>query len=318
MEFIEEDLIQAASIAKAKNRKSNWIKWGVLAACVCLLVVGSTQLYQRFLGPENATHSGNEGNVGFDGDNFVTVPAIELPKNTNGSAMDMIALIVYQNRIYTQSIYYDGEEASQISDLVDTYLGYAKGNIDEWSSQEEYSKELAATVMGDVYTVKGYDSEFRLCIKGQYNDENGNTIEYVNFYDHLNGISLGTGKDLFGDRLQLMNQWDYAKYQEHQNWDTGWPNYEYHDLSGVTDADLEAFLTQLYSSEFVDLSESNIYDKEQGHLYFYMKDGTNIPLRLMEGGYVSYQPLGWYFVKMPGEIFDKIYNAIQPSKTIQP
>jgi hypothetical protein len=38
----------------------------------------------------------------------------------------------------------------------------------------------------------------------------------------------------------------------------------------------------------------------------------------MEGGYVSYQPLGWYFVKMPGEIFDKIYNAIQPSKTIQP
>ena len=40
-----------------------------------------------------------------------------------------------------------------------------------------------------------------------------------------------------------------------------------------------------------------------------MKDKTRVELRLFEGGYVGYQALGWYFVKMPGDIFDKIYEA---------
>ena len=40
-----------------------------------------------------------------------------------------------------------------------------------------------------------------------------------------------------------------------------------------------------------------------------MKDNTRIELRLFEGGYVGYQDLGWYFVKMPGEIFNRLYEA---------
>lgn len=314
-EFIDADLIQDAAIATGKKKQRNRVKWGLTAACISLLVLGILQLSN----PENGFAPGSDsqiiepGNdVSLDGSNFVNVPTIELPKTTNGAAMDMIGLIVYDGRIYTQSTYYEGEQAVPISHLVGDYLGYAKGNIDEWSNQDDYTVEFASTVVGDFYKVKGYDSEFRICMKGQYETEDGSIIEYVHFYDNLNGISLAKGKDLFEDRLYLMNGWDSVKYQDHQNWDNGWPNYEYHKLEGVTNADFEAFLTELYSSEFVDLTMSNIYDKEQGHLYFYMKDGTEIPLRLFEGGYVGYQPLGWYFVKMPGELFDTIYNAIQP------
>ena len=40
-----------------------------------------------------------------------------------------------------------------------------------------------------------------------------------------------------------------------------------------------------------------------------LTDGTVIPLRLIEGGYVGYGALGWYFVRIPGEVFDAVYDA---------
>lgn len=312
IEAIDVDLIQEAADIKGKKKQVNWVKWGITAACIgllCLGVIQMSKLHQR---------SGSNGPIDLgdkvrqESSKGVNVPAIQLPENTNGAAMEMIALIVYDGRIYTQSTFYEGNQAIQVSSLVGDYLGYAKGNIDEWSSQDEYTVEFASTVPGKFYRVEGYDSQFRICMKEQYENEDGSITEYVSFYDNLNGISLEKGRDLFVDRLKLTNGWDSVKYQEHHNWDNGWPNYEYHELADVSETDLDTFLDELYSSDFVDLGNSDIYDAEQGHLYFYMKDGTQVPLRLFDGGYVGYQPLGWVFVKMPGEAFDKIYHAIQP------
>ena len=42
-----------------------------------------------------------------------------------------------------------------------------------------------------------------------------------------------------------------------------------------------------------------------------LSDGTTVELRLIEGGYVGYQELGWYFVKMPGDVFDAVLAACQ-------
>lgn len=49
----------------------------------------------------------------------------------------------------------------------------------------------------------------------------------------------------------------------------------------------------------------------QGHLFCALSDGTTVELRLIEGGYVGYQELGWYFVKMPGDVFDAVLAACQ-------
>ena len=55
-----------------------------------------------------------------------------------------------------------------------------------------------------------------------------------------------------------------------------------------------------------------IYDSAvQGHLFCALSDGTTVELRLIEGGYVGYQELGWYFVKMPGDVFDAVLAACQ-------
>ena len=73
-------------------------------------------------------------------------------------------------------------------------------------------------------------------------------------------------------------------------------------------------MSQLDSGGFVytwnpDSSDNSIYDKNQAHLILSMTDGTTVKLRLIEGGYVGYEPLGWYFVKIPEDIFNAVYDA---------
>lgn len=149
--------------------------------------------------------------------------------------------------------------------------------ISNFLRTQKYAEEFAGTAIGDVYMV--------------------------------NGISLNTGKDLFGDRLKLEGNYDYIKYLTQDNWDNGWPNYNYLDLKDITQVDIDAYIKELYNGEFVSMENSNIYDNPSHHIFVYMKDKTRVELRLFEGSYVGYQALGWYFVKMPGDIFEKIYSA---------
>jgi hypothetical protein len=250
----------------------------------------------------------------YTGDHAVYIPALELPKNTDGVEYDMICLFVYQGRIYTQAGWYYNEDVSAIIGLIGERIGYAKGNINEWSKQGEYAVEFAGSVRGDVYTVNGYSPEFRLCMMGEYTDDDGNHVQWLNFYENLNGIGLTYGSDLFGDRLQLRDNLEKIKYQEHDNWNNySSLDYIFYDLTSVSDEGIAAFIDELYSNKFEYVYETvgidNFYQSEQAHLYFQMNDSTVIEMRLFEGGYAGYQHLGWYFVKMPGKAFDSIFNA---------
>lgn len=314
LELIDHDLIEEAATARKKKKVPNWKKWGAIAASICLVVIGASYIGRGQRGDEKeyqgSEQEGYENTHGITQDKGVNVPGIELPKNNNSDA-DMIGLIVYQGNIYTQAGWYVGKDADEIQDLVGERIGYAKGGIDEWSTQDEYADELASTLRGDVYTVNGYGSEFRICIQGEYeNGDSGETIEYIEFYENLNGITLYKGEDFFEDRLHLMTNWESVQYQEHDNWNNApVDEYEYHTLEGVTDVHMEEFFKELSTSDFVDLTGTEIYSENQAHLIVTMKDGTDIELRLFEGGYVGYQPMGWYFVKMPGEIFDLVFQA---------
>ena len=74
------------------------------------------------------------------------------------------------------------------------------------------------------------------------------------------------------------------------------------------------FLNQMNHGKFVyawtDDMDQSIYDtSNQVHLILTMEDNTIVRLRLIEGGYVGYDALGWYFVQIPGETFDAVYAA---------
>lgn len=315
---IDNDLIKEAS--NINKRRKVYNKWYVIAASLCVVILGTALFNNYGMGKHfeyekeivaNEEIVSNEENTSNEEikNSLVYIPKIELPKESN-ALFDMIGFVIYKGNIYTQAESFIGESAEKVDSLVGKRLGYAKGNIDEWSNQEAYAEEFAGSAIGDVYTVNGYDEDFCVCIRGSYKEDGKGEVEYIEFFENLNGIGLNTGKDLFGNRLKLEGNYDYLKYITHDNWNNdGWFNYNYLDLKDTTQVDIDEFIKELYNGEFVNMENSNIYDNPSHHIFVYMKDKTRIELRLFEGGYVGYQSLGWYFVKMPGDIFEKIYAA---------
>ena len=318
-EICRELLSRREDYRRVKRKKQKNVF--VSAACLCLAAFIGIGLWKGgvFDGvkvlkesqKDSDTNTVSPPEVHYEG-YAVSIPPIEIPQSEEGVSADMIGLVVYRGGIYTETSRYYGDDAQALYSLVGEYLGYATGTIDEWSSQDEYSREFASTCTGDVYSVNGYDTDFRICMCQNIEDSNGEQILWLQFYERLNGIGVTYGSDLFGDRLNMAGNWNEVLYNSHESWDNGVSAYM--PLPGITENDIESFLSSLYSGEFeyVYDTDKNFYDssKTQGHLFFTMNDGTKIELRLFEGGYVGYQDMGWYFVKMPGEDFDRIFDAI--------
>ena len=303
-------------LAQKQKRKYRWIPWAA-AACL-LLAVGVGALLPPpapITEPIPETHTLPLQNQ----ETGVWIPAIELPTPQETAMADMIAFVMYQGKMYTDAEMYSEEESPRLEGLLGEQIGESTGTIDEWSDEAEYAHEFASNVPGAVYTVQGYDPEFRLCVRRDFTDDSGAHRMWLHFLERLNGIRLSTGADLFEDRLHLRGNVTSIQWQAHSDWD--W------NLGGIQDAAISedvwnAFLDAMDAGQFVDThrpdcepfyegrAHSSVYDTpNQAHLFLTMTDGTRVELRLIEGGYVGYAPLGWYFVQIPGEAFDAVYAA---------
>lgn len=64
MEHIDSDLIDEAETYKGAKKKNKWVKWGTIAACLCLMVAASVTVLPRLT---NTTPSNDTTNsIGFD------------------------------------------------------------------------------------------------------------------------------------------------------------------------------------------------------------------------------------------------------------
>ncbi|MCR5204904.1 MAG: hypothetical protein K6E47_07585 [Lachnospiraceae bacterium] len=240
------------------------------------------------------------------------VPALSVPEPKEWAMCDMIGTLVYKGGIYTQSdnMYMD-MEAEQKEALLGEYLGHATSSLDEWSSFEEYSKEFASTYEGDVYSVKGYDPQFRVCVRceAEYDGEKHLSLFFL---ERLNDITINSGYDVFEARLRVREKYVSCKWESHDDWD--YARNIYHDLE-LDDETWGRFMDMVDTCKFVytwnpDTNSSSIYRTDnQVHLYIQLDDGLEVHMRLIEGGYVGYQGLGWYFVKIPEDIFNKVFEA---------
>lgn len=322
----EDDQAERAPGRKSAG-KNTWKKWTALVACLCLVVAGAAAwsanvLFVDDLGRTEGSSQAAASAVG------VAIPEVKLPKKTDGAAIDMLALVAYQGNVYLESgDLYTGQAAEAIYGLVDQCVGYGTGNIDEWSGPEDYKKEfsgeewelfgedgklpgLAGTVSGKVYQVKGYDPDFRLCMVEEFEKEDGTGTELViSFLERLNGITVTTGQDLFGDRLHLAENQVSVEQVDHQTW-FSWDYEKGGDLPktplGISEENWGAFLDALYAGKFEDLTGTEIYDRITMHLYVHMKDHTVVSLWISEDGYVIYDGLPWYGVKVSGEELEQI------------
>lgn len=313
---IDDEFIEApesvGATGKVKRRRT-----AIIAACIAaLLIAGAAAAALNMRGgtpdaPQPAVVSDSAAGENTDA---LYIPAIELPESTDGAAMDMIGLVVYKGGIYTQAEWYNDEQAEKLRQtLVGEKLGHAKGTIDEWSTQDDYATEFASTYDADIFAVNGYGDDFRVCMSYVWEDENGASHASVEFMERLNGIYLDAGADLFRDRLRLPGRVVSVDYQRHEDWD--YAVNEFHTVS-VTAESMDAFIDALCAGKFVNTWETmnDIYERDdisQKHLLLHMEDGTTVSLRLFGNGYIGYGPLGWYFVDMPGEAFDAVWELCE-------
>ena len=280
-------------INRPSKKKNAWILCTASVA-VCISIVVAISVFGKFRVNNH------------NGDYAVYIPVIDLSEQTDYTLMmNMIGLFVYQGRIYTVTDQYYKEGSKAIENLIGERLGHAKGNINEWSKQDEYAVEFAGTAKGDVYAVNGYDPQFRLCLKVDYTDDNGEFVGYaIQFFENLNNIGLTFGSDLFEDRLRLRGRWDNVKYQVY---DSEGNNDVYHTLEGVSNEDISAFIDKLYSGKFKYANNAYSSGLKRVSLNFQMNDNTKVTIELVEGGYVG-DPSS-YHIKIPGDVFNKIFNA---------
>lgn len=287
---------------------------------LCLVVILGVGIWQSgMLGQSDAPVSGDtpsQGGISIadttDNTEYaVYTDSVHLPENTSGMAADMIGCLVYKGKLYTQSADFYKYDAATAQQLVGEYVGEAKDILhclDYGLSKENWEVEFASTYSGPVYKVNGYSEDFRLCIYVNNDQE-----QWLQILDNYDGIGLNTGADLFEKRLHITGNVESITYRTYDDLEK--QNSE-KKLTGITEEQMDEFLSELCSSPFVRIdpeSSPEFYEsaETQGHLYLNMKDGTVVELRLIDGGYVGCESLGWVFVKMPGEQFDAVLAACQ-------
>lgn len=293
---MDEELIAEAAPGKKPPKKAKnaaWVKWGAMAACLCLVIGGIVW--------RTKTLSHKEEPSGYVvSEKGITIPALEVSLAKETAAMsDMIGFFIYEGRCY---VYY--ENFSEAEDVVGEYLGTVTGMIDEWTPEEGYV-DFAGSIRGNFYSVKGYDPEFMLCTK----EANG----IVTMYICNNGITLKYGKELYEDRLHLSGNITGVQYESRDSW--FYSKEEVYELNKEK-AYIREFIGKLDAEEFLLCQDvavqegwEHMVDSEIYHLYFNMKDGTKIHLRLHEDGYVRFQGFWDVCVKIPAETYDKLLAA---------
>ena len=233
----------------------------------------------------------------------IYIPKLELPKDTNSKA-DMMGLIVYQGRVYTQT----GTKISSDSakKLLGEKLGTTKGNIDEWSKQKDYAVELASSIgKQDVYSVKGYDKGFRIMT---YMKIDG-TI-YSEFFECSNGITVKSGADIFS-KLKIENNIKEAKYEKYDSWNNNKQLYkEFGKLQVLNSFVNELKNTVPYTQESLTYLFDDKVETKQKFVYITLNDGSQVQLRLFKDGYIYYDNSHIFF-KMEKEAFDKLWNELE-------
>ena len=293
---VREDFVEEAQGATSAKRPA-WVRWCALAACLCLLVVG-TVVWKPWSPYENKPASPNTSVA--QTSKGITIPKAEVTlSQPDGVEMDMLAFFIYQGRCYLQ---YDRLDHG--SGLVGEKVGTATGLIDEWTPAEGYV-ELAGSVSGDFYTVRGFDPEFMLCMK-----EEGDAVQ---LFVCNNGITLYQGSELFEDRLGLSDGLKAVTYEDEDSWYNG-----KEDIHTLNDLDaIKTLIAAMDEAKFQLSDQAELYEEEDGglskelyHVYCKLDNGVTVTLRLFQGGYVTFTGLPDACVQVPEATFDAFLAAL--------
>lgn len=301
-----EDRLEKHQQERRRPRKTLYIAASIVLAVGIGLAAPS--VWQQVSGPGAPPATVSRGNpdkpepvVNTPGS--VVIPKMELPDMGSGVKMDMVALVVYQGNVYTQSA--TRIDAAGATALRGDKLGRTTGGIDEWSGKDQYI-ELASNVgETDIYTVKGYDSDFRIMT---YTEIDGEV--YAELFEHANGITVSSGADLIG-KLILEGRIASAQWESFASWNNGLQQYE----PLANDGTLSSFLAALQNANPLaaePLMNQGIYEHENRKvIYLKLEDSTRVELTLFGEGLVRYGNAPVFF-----EVESGAFQALWESMSI--
>lgn len=180
--------------------------------------------------------------------------------------------LYYDGRMYSGGFLKQGEGSDGVCDKeLGTVYGYDKAL---WSTDK--TKLYAAESEAKLYSVKGYDSTFRVCLY----DENSDTV-YL--FECLNDVTLSSGKDIFKKRLALNSYTDIELTAGKD------------ETIKLEDIDVEKFMSAICDAALIAPDTQGVPDMDTDYLYaLTFRDAAGIPneLKVYEGGYVMYMPFG--------------------------
>lgn len=241
----------------------------------------------------------------------IYVPKIEVPKSSTFATAKMMNLIIYKGNIYIHSSIQTSSE--DVKNLLGPKLGTTKNTIDEWSSKEAYSNELASNIgITDVYSVKGYDETFRIMTNSKAEDG----TNFTDFYECLNGITITKGEDILS-KLKLQDNVITAKFQTYDDWNNGTGTFYTIDNKDLLNNLLnEINLGTPYLLEDIEAS-LNDYRNEDGYrqISFDLKNGVkNVTFTIFKNGYIYYDSAKIY-LKINSNFTEELWNSLNLMKT---
>jgi len=271
----------------------------VAAACIAVLL-GASALYYSLETRNRQAQIDNEKLQMVN--NAVIIPAVKLPQNNSGIVMDMIGLIVYRGKIYTQSA--TRIDPARAKDLVGEKLGTTIDGIDEWSKLDDY-KEFASTVgRQDFYSVKGYDTGFRIMT---YREFEG--AAYAEFFECLNGISIYSGKDIVG-KLNIPGNITEARYQKHSDWDNSTGVFSSLDNIDLLNSVFISLNDAAPSLRDVSTTVDEYWNNEHyRRLIVTLTDGSEVSLVVLSTGHVLYG-YSWVAFEVESQLFAELWQNI--------
>lgn len=104
MGYIDDDLVSGAIEYKRTKKKNTWVKWGAMAACLCLMVIGALTI-------ENSLHHKSEDPLSgkFVGNVIEIVDSnqciVEITAGDHNLPEGATAFVVYEKIVCNSEIY---------------------------------------------------------------------------------------------------------------------------------------------------------------------------------------------------------------------
>ncbi|MBQ9131963.1 MAG: hypothetical protein IJX62_05790 [Clostridia bacterium] len=281
--YVAEALSHPATAAKRIRAKRLFLRVGSLVACLCLLLTSVLVGSYFYIPPAPNLPTAEKG---------IWIPQSpvygwSLPPSVSCSLGP--PHIFYQGQVY-----YSGRDLGELPRwAIGKKLGTTVGSIDGWTAEDGYEGyDFAGRVQEgySVYTVKGYNPDFMICV--EYSSSIFDKPQIVAFMN-VDGFSLEKGGDLFDARLRLSTGYKSISYKA-DPW-KDYPHATKPTLTAVDTKTMQRFLDAINAATFVyrqdipdEARKEGIGTEELCRIYIETKHGLSIPLCLYKGGYVSF------------------------------